>query len=61
MFEKVFPMVTVIVALLLAALGTSLSLERLHGVVLIMRFFETMMPVLAVGALIKYIFGLKSE
>lgn len=55
MCGKLYTWVVVLVALIFAVLAIALPLDRLHDFVLIMRFFETMIPVLAVGALIKYI------
>ena len=46
------------VALLLAILAVSMPLQLMGGVILFTRFFEVMIPVLAVGALVKYLLGL---
>lgn len=51
MFSYFFP----VVALLIAVLVSVLPKENLIYLVNITRFFEVMLPVLAVGALIKYI------
>ncbi len=55
MCGKIYTWVAVIIAVVLAILAVLLPVERLHDFILIMRFFETMIPVLGVAALIKYI------
>ena len=55
MFGKVLTSVTIIVALVVASLASFMPLNKMHDVIVLMRFFETMIPVLAVGALLKYI------
>lgn len=55
MVGKVFSILVVAVAVLLAALYVVLPTERLQDIVYFVRFFDVMIPVLAVGALIKYI------
>lgn len=44
-----------VIALLMGVLVVTLPPEKLEYLVLVSRFFEAMMPVLAVGALIKYL------
>ena len=60
MCGKVFAVIFIIIALLLAIFASILPQERLGGIIYISRFFDVMLPVLAVGALIKYLcFGHK--
>ncbi len=56
MCNKVFALVMIIIALALAVTATILPKERSADIVYISRFFEVMLPVLGVGALIKYLF-----
>jgi hypothetical protein len=53
--KKIIPFTTIVVALILAILASTLPPERLGGIVFFVKFFEVMIPVLAVGALIKYL------
>ncbi|MBS0359458.1 MAG: hypothetical protein JSS53_09330 [Proteobacteria bacterium] len=55
MVGKVFTILVVLIAVVMAFLGVVLPLDRLHDYMFFMRFFESMIPVLAVGALIKYL------
>jgi hypothetical protein len=55
MCNKILAAVTAIIALILAILAVSLQPEQLRSVILVSRFFEVMIPVLAVGALIRYL------
>lgn len=55
MCGKLFTAVVVIVAVILAALASLLPPEHLDYVIGISRFFDIMLPVLAVGGLIKYL------
>ncbi len=55
MWNKILAAVTVIIALILAILAVSLSPDQLKFVIIISRFFEVMIPVLAVGALMRYL------
>jgi hypothetical protein len=48
-------MVFFLVALALGILVSIWPHERMHEIVAITRFFEVMIPVLAVGALLKYL------
>jgi hypothetical protein len=52
---KIFAMVIVVMAVLLAVLASILPQERLDYIIVVSRFFDIMVPVLAVGALVKYI------
>lgn len=55
MCNKLLAAVTAIIALVLAILAVSLQPEQLRSVILISRFFEVMIPVLAIGALVRYL------
>jgi uncharacterized membrane protein len=56
MFYTILPIVTVVIAVIVAILAFALPMDKLSTVILISRFFEIMLPILAVGALIKYLF-----
>ncbi len=55
MFNKILAAVTVIIALILGILVISLDPSQLKGPIIVSRFFEVMIPVLAVGALLRYL------
>ena len=55
MLGKIFTIVVILVALAIGILATVLPSERLHDVIMLVKFFDVMLPVLAVGALIKYL------
>ena len=57
--SKIFGLVVIIVAVLMAVLVSVMPVSRLHDVILLTRFFEAMLPILGVGALVKYILSLK--
>lgn len=57
MCSRVFAVIFVIVALLLAIVASVLPQDRLASIIYVTRFFDIMLPVLAVGALIKYLFS----
>ena len=52
---KIFSTVVVIIALVLAVLASVWPQERLADIIYVSRFFDVMLPVLGVGALIKYL------
>lgn len=54
--HKFIVIVTVLIALAAAALVTVWHEQGLTYIVFISRFFDIMLPVLAVGALLKYLF-----
>lgn len=56
MCHKILAFVAVFVALALAILAVALPPANLAFVIIISRFFEVMIPVLAVAALLKYLF-----
>lgn len=55
MCGKIFALVFIVIALLLAIFASILPQERLTSIIYITRFFDIMLPVLAVGALVKYL------
>lgn len=54
MCKKLLAIITVIIALILAISAVALQPEQLKWVIVVSRFFEVMIPVLAVGALLRY-------
>lgn len=52
---KIFIYIIIAIALIMAILASVLPPEHLDSVIFVSRFFDIMLPVLAVGALIKYI------
>ena len=54
---KVWAVVITIVALVMALVVTIWQQAALQYVIVVSRFFDIMLPILAVGALIKYIFS----
>ena len=59
MCRKIFAVIVIAIALILAILATVWPQERLSDIIFVSRFFDVMIPVLAVGALIKYLCGCK--
>lgn len=55
MLCKVFITLIIALAIILGVLATVWPQERLADIIYISRFFDVMIPVLAVGALIKYL------
>ena len=55
MGEKLFSLIVILLAVIMGILSSVLPSERLADLVLIANFFQSMIPVLAVGALLKYI------
>ena len=53
--QKVLVVLVILIALALALLATFWPQARLADIIYITRFFDVMLPVLAVGALIKYL------
>ena len=47
--------VIVIVAIVVAILGVTLPMNHLNSVMVVTNFFDIMIPILAVGALLKYL------
>lgn len=56
MCRKMFPIIVVLIALLMAVLVSVLPQDRLANLFYVSRFIEVMIPVLGAGALIKYLF-----
>jgi hypothetical protein len=56
MAYKVIMTVVAVIAVILAILSVTFNREALTVVVVTSRFFEVMIPVLGVGALVKWIF-----
>lgn len=57
MCGKIFAVIVILVALIMAIAVTVLPQERLADLFYVSRFIEIMIPVLGVGALIKYLFS----
>lgn len=57
MTHKLFVLIFVILAVVLAVLGSTISPAYLSSFMMIANFFDMMIPVLAVGALLKYLCG----
>lgn len=56
MLGKIFALIIFLIALFLAVSASILPQDRLAGIIYFSRFFDIMLPVLAVGALLKYLF-----
>lgn len=56
MCDKIIAYTTIAIAVILAIFASFLSPEHLGTIMFAVKFFEVMIPVLAVGALIKYLF-----
>lgn len=54
--SKLWALVVVIFALVIAILAVSLHQDAVRPVLMIVSFFEVMIPFLGVGALVKYLF-----
>lgn len=59
MCHKVFAIVILILALLMGVLVSVLPQDTLANLFYVSRFVEVMIPILGVGALIKYLFSCK--
>ena len=55
MLGKILTTLVILVAIILGLLASFWPEERLQDIVYVSRFFDIMIPVLAVGALIKYL------
>lgn len=58
---KYYTHIIAIIAVVVAILSLILSVENARYLVVIENFFGVMLPILAVGALFKYLFGCKSS
>jgi hypothetical protein len=56
MCSKIYGSIVLILAVVLGALVVNVSIENVDKVMMLIKFFDVMIPILAVGALIKYIF-----
>lgn len=56
MCGKIFAIIIVLIALAVALLASFLPLEHISYAMLTSKFFDIMLPILAVGALLKYLF-----
>lgn len=56
MCNKVFAIIVIIVAIIMAILISVWPQDRLADIFYVSRFFDVMLPILAVGALLKYLF-----
>lgn len=57
MFGKLIAVIFLILALLMGIAVSALPQDRLADLFFVSRFIEVMIPVLAVGALLKYLFS----
>ncbi|EDP46383.1 hypothetical protein [Rickettsiella grylli] len=55
MCRKFFPAIVVIIAVLMAIAASLAKPDSVDTVVMVSRFFDIMLPILAVGGLIKYL------
>ena len=61
MVRKVFCTIIVLGALALAVLGIALPRTSLQPIIVITNFFDIMLPILAVGALVNYLWKSNSN
>ncbi len=61
MCNTLIAVVTIVLALCMAILVSVLPVTNMHFVIFVSRFFEVMIPILAVGALIKYLCSCPSK
>lgn len=57
MCRKFFAVIFLLLALLMGVMVSVMPPERLQDLIVVSRFIEVMIPILAVGALIKYLFS----
>jgi hypothetical protein len=57
MWHKMLAVVVTIIAIALAIVVSFWHAEALNYIIFISRFFDVMLPILAVGALLKYLFS----
>ena len=58
---KYYIHVIAVIALIVAILSLVLSVENAQYLAVVENFFGVMLPILAVGALLKYLFGCKKS
>jgi hypothetical protein len=56
MCNKIYGSIVVLASIVLAVLVLNVSVDNLDNILKVMKFFDVMIPILAVGALVKYIF-----
>ena len=56
MCNKIYGSIVVLAAIVLAVVVANVSIDNIDNIMKVMKFFDVMIPVLAVGALIKYVF-----
>lgn len=56
MCNKIYGGIVLLLSIVLAVVVVNISIDNIDSVMKVMKFFDVMIPVLAVGALIKYIF-----
>jgi hypothetical protein len=56
MCRKIYGSIVLLASVVIAIVVLNVSIDNVEGVMKVMKFFDVMIPVLAVGALIKYIF-----
>lgn len=61
MCSKLYGSLVLILAVVLGALVVNVSIESVDKVMMLIKFFDVMIPILAVGALIKYNFSSKKS
>ena len=57
MLRKLFVILIVLVAIVLAILGITLTPAQLKPIIIVTNFFDIMIPILAVGALVNYLWN----
>ena len=55
MSGKVFAIVVVLLAVVVGILACVMPISHIMSILIIMKFFNAMLPILGVGALVKYI------
>ncbi len=55
MSAKVFGIIIIVLAVVMGILASVVPVSHIMNVLLVMKFFNAMIPILAVGALIKYV------
>lgn len=61
MVGRIWAIIVVAIAVIMALLAAFLPQERLAELIFVTRIFDVMLPVLAVGALVKYVFKQDKE
>jgi hypothetical protein len=58
---KILAIVITVIAVILAIIVSFFHQQGLGYIIFVSRFFDVMLPILAVGALLKYLFGYDSH